>query len=111
MIKLLIKMGAIPERVSENKKSTSSKKSLIMIGGILAVIALVGVSYMMIFVEPELIKEQVKVIAVTESGCIAETFDGFAVNIGQCNAQAGDVIMALVDQKVKERAMAMNPTD
>ncbi len=110
MIILLIKMGAIPERVSENKKSTSSKKSMIMIVGIIAGIALASVSYMTIFVEPELIEEQVKVIAVTESGCIAETFDGFAVNIGQCNAQPGDVLMAPVDQKVKERDMAMNPS-
>jgi flagellar basal body-associated protein FliL len=107
---LLIKMGAIPERASENKKSTSSKKSMILVIGIIAGIALVGVSYMTIFVEPELIEERVKVIAVTESGCIAETLDGFAVNIGQCNAQPGDILMASVDQKVKERAMAMNPT-
>ena len=110
MIILLIKMGAIPERASENKKSTSSKKSMIMVVGIIAGIALVGVSYMTIFVEPELIEEQVKVIAVTESGCIAETLDGFAVNIGQCDAQPGDILMAPVDQKVKERAMAMNPS-
>jgi flagellar basal body-associated protein FliL len=110
MITLLIKMGALPERITENKKSTSSKKSMIIVIGILAGIALAGVSYMMIFVEPELIEEQVKVIAVTESGCIAETFDGFAVNIGKCNAQPGDVLMAPIDQKVKERAMAMNPS-
>jgi uncharacterized membrane protein len=103
-------MGAIPERISENKRSTSSKKSMIMIFSIIAGIALAGVSYMTIFVEPELIEERVKVIALTESGCIAETLDGFAVNIGQCNAKPGDIITAFVDQKVKERAMAMNPT-
>ena len=107
MIILLIKMGAIPERVSENKKSTSSKKSMIMIVGIIAGIALVGVGYMTIFVEPEIIEEVVEVIAVTEDGCIAETADRFAVNIGHCDAQPGDVIMAPVDQKAKERAMAM----
>ena len=110
MIKSLIKMGVIPEKESENKKSTASKKSTIMIVGIIAGIALVGVGYMTIFVEPELIEERVTVIAVTEDGCIAETFDGFAVNIGQCNAKQDDIIMAPVDQKVKERAMAMNPT-
>jgi hypothetical protein len=37
--------------------------------------------------------------------------DGFAVNIGQCNAQKGDFIVALVDQKTKERTAAMNPTN
>jgi flagellar basal body-associated protein FliL len=110
MVILLIKMGAVPERASENKKSTSSNKSMIMVIVIIAGIALGGLSYMTIFVEPDIIDEQVKVIAVTESGCIAETLDGFAVNIGQCNAKPGDVLMAPVDQKVKERAMAMNPT-
>jgi flagellar basal body-associated protein FliL len=110
MIKSLIKMGAMPEKESENKKSQSNKNSTIMIVAIIAGIALVGVGYMTIFVEPELIEERVTVIAVTEDGCIAETFDGFAVNIGQCNAKQGDIIMAPVDQKVKERAMAMNPT-
>ena len=103
-------MGAMPERESESRKSSSSKKSMIMIVGIIGGIALVGVSYMMIFVEPEIIEEVVEVIAVTEDGCIAETADRFAVNIGHCDAQPGDVIMAPVDQKAKERAMAMNPT-
>jgi flagellar basal body-associated protein FliL len=103
-------MGAIPEKTTSERKSKSSKKSMIMVIGIIAGIALVGVGYMTIFVEPELIEERVTVIAVTENGCIVETFDGFAVNIGQCNAKQGDIIMAPVDQKVKERAMAMNPT-
>ena len=104
-------MGAVSGSPSENKQTTSSKKSLILILGIIGGIAVVGVSYMFIFVEPELIEERVKIIAITETGCIGETFDGYAVNIGQCNAQPGDIIMAPVDQKMKERAYAMNPTD
>ena len=104
-------MGAVPEKVKPPKKNESDKKSLVMIGGIIGAIALVGVGYMLIFVEPEILEERVKVIAVTESGCIAETFDGYAVNVGQCNAQPGDIILAPVDQKVKEREYAMNPTD
>ena len=52
----------------------------------------------------------VKIVAVTENGCIGETFDGFSVNIGDCQAQPGDVINAPVDQKAKERAALMNPT-
>ena len=103
-------MGAIPDRTTEPKRKGSEKKPLLMVGGIIGAIAVVGILYMTVFVEPALIEEQVKLIAVTQSGCIAETLDGFAVNIGQCNAQPGDIIMALVDQKVKERAMAMNPT-
>jgi len=104
-------MGAIPERTITERKSKSGKKSILMIGGILGAIAAVGLVYLTVYVEPELIQERVKVIAMTESGCIAEIFDGFPVNIGQCNAQPGDTIMAHVDQKVKERAKAMNPTD
>ena len=104
-------MGAIPERRSEYKKPESSKKSMILLGAILGGIALLGIGYMLVFVEPEIIEERVKVIAVTEAGCIAETFDGYAVNIGQCNFQPGDILIAPIDQKLKEREYAMNPTD
>jgi len=103
-------MGAIPEKTTSSKKPTSSKKSMIMIAGIIGGIALLGLTYMTIHVSPDVREEMVKVISITESGCIAETMDGFAVNIGKCNAQPGDLIMAQVDQKVKERAKAMNPT-
>ena len=103
-------MGALPEKTTPSKKPTSSKKPIIMIVGIIGGIALLGVAYMTVFVAPDLRDEMVKVISITESGCIAETMDGFAVNIGKCNAQPGDLIMAQVDQKVKERAKAMNPT-
>ena len=104
-------MGAIPEREIESKRKGSDKKSLVMVGGIIAAIASVGLLYMFIYVAPEEVVERVEVIAVTPSGCIGQTFDGYAVNIGQCNAQPGDIVMAPVDQKVKERAYAMNPTD
>jgi len=103
-------MGAIPEKTTSSKKPTSSKKSMIMIAGIIGGIALLGLTYMTIHVSPDVREEMVKVISITESGCIAETMDGFAVNIGKCNAQPGDLIMAQVDQKVKQRAKAMNPT-
>lgn len=103
-------MGAIPEKVIEPQGKEPGKKPLLIVGGIIGAIAIAGLLYLTVFVSPEEIVERVRIIAVTESGCIAETFDGFAINIGQCNAQAGDVIMAPVDQKVKERAMAMNPT-
>ena len=53
---------------------------------------------------------RVKIVAVTEDGCIAETMDGFAVNISICQAQPGEFIVASVDQKTKERAALMNPT-
>ena len=104
-------MGAIPERVTEERKSASGKKSIFQVAGILGAIAVLGLAYMFVFVTPEEVVEPVEIIAVTEYGCIGETFDGYSVNIGQCNAQPGDIVMAPVDQKVKERAYAMNPTD
>lgn len=67
-------------------------------------------AYLMWYVTPEENIEIVKVIAVTESGCIAETLDGYLVNIGKCQAQPGQYIEAQVDQKAKERAAAKNPT-
>ena len=87
-----------------------SKKS---IGVIVGVIAAVGVSlfaYLMFYVAPETYTERVEVIAVTDDGCIAETFDGFAVNIGDCQAQQGEFVYAAIDKKAKDRAAAMNPT-
>ena len=63
----------------------------------------------MFYTSPEHTMEMVKIIAITENGCIAETMDGFAVNIGNCNGNPGQYVNALVDQKIKERAAAMNP--
>ena len=65
---------------------------------------------MLFFTAPEENMELVKVIAVTDDGCIGETLDGFSVNIGECNAQPGQYVDALVDKKAKDRATAMNPT-
>ena len=100
-------MSAIPNR---KIKKSSDYKSLLIIIGIVVSIGLVGFAYLMFYVAPAEVLETVKVVAVTSQGCIAETLDGHAVNIGSCNAEPGDFISALVDQKVKERAELMNPT-
>ncbi len=92
-------------------KKSSDKRSLLIVSGILAAIGVSLFAYLMFYTAPEEVTERVKIIAVTDEGCIAETMDGFAVNIGQCQAQEGDFIVALVDQKTKERAAAMNPTN
>ena len=92
-------------------KNSSNTKSLFVVGGVIAISAVVLFAYLMWYVSPEEYNERVKVIAVTEAGCIAETFDGFAVNIGDCNVQAGEYVNAVIDKKVKERAAAMNPTN
>jgi hypothetical protein len=83
---------------------------LLIVSGILAAVGISLFAYLMFYTAPAEVMERVKVIAITESGCIAETMDGFAVNIGQCEAQEGEFIVAPVDQKTKERAAAMNPT-
>jgi flagellar basal body-associated protein FliL len=97
--------------VNRQPKKSSDKKSLLIVAGILAVAGLSLVAYMLFFTAPEEKSEWVKVIAITESGCIAETLDGFAVNIGPCQVQEGEMVIAVVDQKVKDRAAAMNPTN
>ena len=91
-------------------EKSSGKKSVLIVSGILAAIGISLFAYLMFYTAPEEVAERVKIIAVTNEGCIAETMDGFAVNIGQCSAQEGDFIVALVDQKTKERAALMNPT-
>ncbi|NQV40450.1 MAG: hypothetical protein HQ505_07970 [Nitrosopumilus sp.] len=63
----------------------------------------------MFYTAPEHNMEIVKIIAITETGCIAETMDGYSVNIGNCDGKPGQYLDALVDQKVKDRTSAMNP--
>lgn len=76
-----------------------------------AIVAVGLFVYLTWYVSPDEVTEQVKVVANTEDGCIAESFDGFAVNIGLCDAKAGEVIVATYDAKLKERAALMNPTN
>ncbi|MFB5615300.1 MAG: hypothetical protein ACE5RI_09465 [Candidatus Nitrosomaritimum yanchengensis] len=68
-------------------------------------------AYLMFYTAPEENFELVMIVAITEEGCIAETLDGFSVNIGECNAQPGEYVDALVDQKIKDHAAAINPTN
>ena len=95
-----------------NRKSDkkSSKNSTLIVGGVIVIAASLLFSYLMFYTAPEENMEIVKIIAITDNGCIAETLDGYSVNIGDCNAKPGQYIDALVDQKVKDRAAAMNPT-
>ncbi len=97
--------------IKRDTKGSSDKKSLLIVSGVLAAIGLALFAYLMFYTAPEETSEWVKVIAVTESGCIGETMDGFAVNIGPCQTQEGEMVIAVVDQKVKDRAAAMNPTN
>ena len=92
-----------------NKKS--GKNSIFIIGGVIVIGAGLLFAYLMFYTAPEENMELVKIIAVTDDGCIAETMDGYAVNIGDCNAKPGQYVDALVDQKTKERAALMNPTN
>jgi len=101
-------MSAISFPKKSNEKS-SNLKSLILVGGVIGIASLSLFAYLMWYVTPEHNTEWVKIIAVTGDGCIAETLDGFATNIGLCDGNPGDYVSAAVDQKVKERAIAMNP--
>ena len=92
----------------QTKKANT--RSLLIVGGIIAIVSILLFAYLMWYVAPEENIETVKVIAVTEAGCIAETLDGYSVNIGECQAEPDTFIQAPVDQKAKERAALMNPT-
>ena len=94
--------------------NTKSKKSnnnpLLLICGIIGTAAVLLFAYLMWYVAPEESMERVRVVAITKDGCIAETMDGFAVNIGECDAAPDEYVVAPVDKKVRERAALMNPT-
>ena len=96
--------------INRQQKKTKNVNSLLVVGGVIAIVSVLLFAYLMWYVSPEENIERVKVVAVTESGCIAETFDGFAVNIGDCQEKPGAYATAMVDQKTKERAALMNPT-
>ncbi len=103
-------MSAIKGQPSK-ANSSSSKKSLLMVVGVIAIASVLLFAYLMWYVAPEEKVETVKVIAVTDTACVGETLDGFAVNIGDCQAEPGQYVNAHVDQKTKERAALMNPTN
>lgn len=76
----------------------------------IAAVAVSLFAYLMFYTAPEQIEERVKIIANTGEGCIVETLDGYAVNIGPCDFEPSEYVIAPIDQKLKERAALMNPT-
>jgi len=92
-------------------KKSSNNKSHFIVAGMLASIGLALLAYLMFYVTPDETPETVKIVAITSEGCIGETLDGYAANIGTCQDELGEYISALVDQKLKERAALMNPTN
>ncbi|TFH02257.1 MAG: hypothetical protein E4G77_02375 [Nitrosopumilus sp.] len=96
--------------INNSTGKKSSKNTTFIIAGVIALVAISLLAYLIFYTAPVETMELVKVIAVTDDGCIGETLDGFSVNIGECNAQPGQYVDALVDQKAKDRATAMNPT-
>ena len=97
--------------VNNRSDKKSNKNTTFIIAGVIALGAGLLFAYLMFYTAPVEKIEMVKIIAVTNDGCIAETMDGYAVNIGDCNAEPGKYVNALVDQKTKERAALMNPTN
>ena len=103
----MLTMSAVNNK--SNKKS--GKNTTLIIAGVIALGAGLLFVYLMAYTAPAEKMELVKIIAITNDGCIAETMDGFSVNIGDCNGQPDQYVDALVDQKIKERAALMNPTN
>ena len=86
-------MSAVNNR--SNKKT--GKNTTFIIAGVIALGAGLLFAYLMFYTAPAETMELVKIIAVTDDGCVAETLDGYAVNIGDCNAKPGQYVDALVD--------------
>ena len=82
---------------------------------IIAFVVVAGVAgslfvYLSWYVSPDEVTERVKIVANTADGCIAESSDGFSVNIGPCDAEPGEIVVGTYDAKIKERRALMNPT-
>lgn len=64
------------------------------------VIAAVATSVILVFtitpwnILPTLVTENVTVIAITDSGCVAESRMGHSVVVSECSADVGDVVSA-----------------
>ena len=97
--------------VNNKSNKKSGKNTTLIIAGVIALGAGLLFAYLMFYTAPAEKMEMVKIIAITNEGCIAETMDGFSVNIGDCNGEPDQYVNALVDQKIKERAAMMNPTN
>lgn len=93
--------------MSETK--SSGKRPMIIIGGIIGAVALALFGYLMWYVSPAQVTESVKLIAITENGCIVETSDGYAITVDSCVGEVGSTIIVTYDKNIKERAAAMNP--
>jgi len=83
---------------------------MLIIFGIIIAVAVSLFAYLMLYTTPEQVEERVRVIANTDEGCIVETSDGYAINVGPCDFEPDEYIIAPIDQKLKERAALMNPT-
>jgi len=81
------------------------------VGEIIIIGAALFFVYLMEHVAREEDMELGKIIAIIEAGCIAKTLDGFAANIGDCQVHPGQYMNTPIDQKNKERAALMNPTN
>ena len=90
---------------------TSNTKSMLIVGGVIAVVAATLLAYLFVYTAPAVVEERVKIIANTAEGCIVETLDGYAINVGPCDFEPEEYVIAPIDQKLKERAALMNPTN
>jgi hypothetical protein len=85
-------------------------EKMIVAGAIAAAITVMAVGIFPFWnLIPNNVTEMVRVVEVDQSGCTAETHDGFDVKIGQCNAKPGDNITATFDGKIRDREKPFTP--
>ena len=106
-----ISFNAIQKKSVLMSATKNNVKSMLIVGGVIAAVAVSLFAYLMWYTAPEQVEEKVRVIANTGDGCIVETLDGYAINVGPCNFEPNEYIIAPIDQKLKERAALMNPTN
>ncbi len=82
---------------------------VVLIFSIIVIVFVIGIFYMLLSMSPNYVVQTVTVIANTADGCIAETQDGFSVNIGSCDAEPNDVISAEYDSNIIDRIKAVQP--
>jgi len=83
------------------------KNNKIVIGVIIGVMVIATSLFVYLFWydSSDKVTERVRVIANIGEGCIAETHDGFILNIGPCYAFPGEVIIVTYDVNSKKQAM------
>ena len=80
------------QEIKTIEKKSPVKRTIALIGAGLAVILIITISPWNVF--PVEVTEQVTVLAITENGCVGESYYGVNVVVPNCSVEIGDTVMA-----------------